>query len=195
MKPELILGAIGTALGILNFVYWAWWARREKFSVYSSGIHAHLEAKNNSQKSAAVTYPTTYLRLHVGCDLVMVRGGNETTILGVDVQFDKKIYEKLGTYFKLPLVNQSQLLTHNEECAILLRPKVPVSFNSWLNSFETNSRFEEEVNKAGDTLIKSLLKQFEKSNYRLCLLRYDGKELYWKFPDKWWRNLDKKLWG
>lgn len=33
MSFEMILGVVGTSLGVLNFVYYAWWARRQKIIV------------------------------------------------------------------------------------------------------------------------------------------------------------------
>ncbi len=33
------------------------------------------------------------------------------------------------------------------------------------------------------------------NNYKIVYYRYDDKMVSWKFPDRWWRNLGKKLWG
>ncbi len=201
MSIEVILVGIGILLGLVYFIYWAWWSKREKIVVISSDVFAFLETKNSVQKStAAVSSPEAHiLRLSSGCDLVLVKGEHEIKILGVKVEFDEKIYEKLSAYFELGRWNYLQLVTYNssekfDDPETLLRPKVPVSFNG-KSSFEANSKFDKEFSKLGDSPIESLLKQFNKSNYQLCLLRYDGKELCWRFPDKWWRNLGKKLWG
>jgi len=204
MSIELILGGVGTFLGLANFIYWAWWSKREKVAVISASVYAFLETKNDMQRlNAAVSSAKTYtLRLSAGCDLVLVKGEQEIKILGVNIRFNEKLYNKLATYFELPIVNLLPLLTYNSEgyseSARLLRPKVPVSFNNWV-SFEARSNFEEEQGKRGDEYadvsIDSLLRQFKRGEYELYLIRYDGKVLRWKFPDKWWRNLGKKIWG
>ncbi len=45
MSVELILGGIGTTLGIANFVYWAWLARRERVVIVNPQVYAYFLSK------------------------------------------------------------------------------------------------------------------------------------------------------
>jgi len=223
MSIEMILGIIGTVLGVANFVYWAWWAKRDKvailineryqgFPTYANFVPKGKEEIGPNEES--VTVDNHSLHIHVGCALVLTSGDKELEVMGVLIRLHKETSEKLKKYFRLPPGNCFSLHRYapdpkDRELGVVLEPKKYVDFTED-RLFECTDKFEERCKQLGFDLypqtddygeytvppefIKPLLEQL-RYKFELCWTRYDGKELCWKFPQKLWRNLGKRLWG
>jgi hypothetical protein len=105
MSVELILGGIGTALGISNFVYWAWWSKRERIKVINPAPCVWFFPKGTEHidyKNQRIKLKEHSLILAVDCNLAMTGGDKEIEIKGVYFEIDKKPYEILSQYFNIP---------------------------------------------------------------------------------------------
>ncbi len=206
MSTEMILGAIGTLLGVANFVYWAWLSKREKVAVvihpgYVGFVHKGEEAIGPGQKLTTVNKHS--LHIYVSCALVLTSGETELEVMEVEIQLHKETCEELRKYFQIPTHNRFYLYKYEldsngyRNLGTVLQPKKPVDFTED-RLFECTAEFEEEYDKIKNgshpEFIQPLLDELE-TKYQICWTRYDGKELCWKFPKKWWRNLGKRLWG
>lgn len=221
MSIELILGSIGTLLGVANFVYWAWLAKRDKVAIVTHDSWANFVPKGKKEigeggpKGELITVNNHSLHIYISCALVLTRGETEIEALEVEVKLHKKTCEELKKYFRIP--NHNGLILYRYELdtegyralSTILQPKKPVDFTED-RLFECTDKFEEKCKTLGFNLypetddygeytvppdfIKPLLEQLG-HKYQICWTRYDGKKVCWHFPDKWWRNLGKKLWG
>jgi len=218
MSIEFILGGIGTALGIANFVYWAWWAKRDKVAVVIHNNWANFVPKGKEEigpSGKLITVNKHSLHIYVSCALVLTSGEREIEMMGLEIKLHKETCEELKKYFQLPPGNRFAIYKYEtdiegyKELGAILQPKKPVDFTED-RLFECTDKFEEKCKRSGFDLyietddygeytvppdfIQPLLEKL-RCNFELCWKRYDGKELCWKFPQKWWRNLGKKLWG
>jgi len=217
MSIEMILGGIGTFLGVANLIYWAWWAKRDKVAVVMHESYANFVPKGREEIGPGdklIAVDNHSLHIHFSCALVLTSGERELEVMGVETRLHKETCEELKKYFQLPVLNRFRLYRYaaepkDREPGAILQPKKPVDFTED-RLFECTDEFEERCNKSGFDLypetddygeysvppdfIKPLLEQLS-HKFELCWERYDGKELCWRFPQKWWRNLGKKLWG
>lgn len=207
MSIELVLGGIGTLLGIANFIYWAWWAKRDKVLIVNSEVYPVFIPKGSwvdkSDGSRICLHNCAELSIEASCELVLANGQKEIEVKEVEVVFNQKILEKLREYFVLPFPNKLHLhhlqLYKDEQLpqTIVLEPKKTVPFKREV-SFNCTNGFQEEYEKMEDgcrpDYILSILDEIE-NRYQIRWTRYDGKRLSWRFPDRWYRNLGKKLWG
>ena len=207
MSIELILGGIGTLLGVANFAYWAWWAKRDKIAIVNSEVYPEFLHTgswiDNPDGARIFLHNYAELSMEVSCELVLTCGEKELEVREVEVVLDKKVCESLIRYFFIPRRNRLQLRYINvyEENPvpqpILLVPKKAVRFKREIR-LNCTDEFAKDYEKLEGgfcpEFIKALLDELE-IKYQICWERYDGKRLCWRFPDRWWRNLGKKLWG
>ncbi len=223
MGVETIILGIGVlislVLGIVNLL-----SRREKvailineryqgFATYANFVPKGKEEIGPGQK--LVTVDNHSLHIHVGCALVLTSGDKELEVMGVEIRLHKETSEKLKKYFRLPPRNRFPVYKYEtdpegyKELGAILQPKKYVDFTED-RLFECTDTFEERCKQLGFDLypqtddydeytvtpdfIEPLLEQL-RHKFELCWTRYDGKELCWRFPQKWWRNLGKRLWG
>jgi len=197
----IVIGSLGFALGVLNFVYWAWWARRDRVAIVINEIWTYLVPKGEEpigpeQKRVAVT--DHCLNIYISCALVLTRGEKEIEAKRVVVSLHKPTCEKLKKYFRLPDWNRFALLTYagagdpdDREPGGVLQPKKSVDFTRDL-LFKCTDEFKEKCENIGSgtwpDFIESLIEQLG-SEYEMCWTRYDDRELCWRFPQRWYRNL------
>jgi len=214
MSIELILGGIGTALGIANFVYWAWWSKRERIKVFNAVfcvwfIHKGAGRANVEGKWTELTKHS--LMLAVDCELVITRG-DKMEIRGVYLEIDKQPHEILNKYFEIPFARLSLETSdlNKQAGTVTLHPKKSIFFTreiictgrDVLDELCDKENYPEQPEE-DDThqyyykppdFLKQVLDKTS-TNYKIIYYRYDDKMVSWRFPDKWWRNLGKKLWG
>ncbi len=227
MSVELILGGIGAALGIANFVYWAWLARRERVVIVNPEVYTYFLPKGvqrvlEDKKPDGINNHA--LQIGVVCALALTNGEKEIEVNEVDFKLEKDVYKRLKEYFPTPFqryhesdpsyVLSFHLSTYaiNKEDRHLgasLQPKKSVDFTG-VYFLESTQKFDNEYETLGiapypdgsepeefiesPEFVKPILEEL-RTNYQICWTRYDGKELCWRFPNRWWRNLGKKLWG
>jgi len=206
MSIEMILGGIGTLLGVANFVYWAWLSKREKVAVvlhtsYVGFVHKGEETIGPGQE--LITVNKHSLHLNISCALVLTSGETEIEVMEVNIQLNKEACRELRKYFQIPINNRSYVYRYELDPegykvrGTVLQPKKPVDFTED-RLFVCTDEFEREYKKmkggSYPEFIQPLLDKLE-TEYQICWTRYDDKELCWKFPQKWWRNLGKRLWG
>ena len=227
MSVELILGGVGTFLGMANFIYWAWLARRERVVIVNPAVYTYF-LPQGVQRVLEDRKPDGIhnhaLQIEVVCTLALTNGEREIEVNEVDFKLEKNVYNRLKEYFLTPFQRQhgpfpSYVLSfHLPTYAIneddrhllsLLKPKTSVDFRG-VTFLESTERFDKDYEKLGiapytdgsepEEFIESpefaepILEELY-TNYQICWTRYDGKELCWRFPNRWWRNLGKKLWG
>jgi hypothetical protein len=143
------------------------------------------------------------LLIEASCELVLARGDKDLEVKEVEVILNKKTCENLRRYFFIPSHNRLGLRLINiyeDEPSlqpILLEPKRTIQFKREIYldcSDDFKKEYEKMENGSRPEPIQSLLDELE-NKYKICWTRYDGKRVCWKFPDKWYRNLGKKLWG
>ena len=206
MTVELILGGVGTFLGIANFIYWVWWARREKVAVVYPEVYAEFLPKGTRETTyggGIVTLSNDVLAIEVKCELVLTSREKGLEVKEVEAILDNKACKNLKKYFRFPLLNRLQLSHINAyegkpiPQPILLEPKKAVRFKRKI-PLNCTDEFEKEHKKTEGSsypeFIQPFLDELE-TEYQICWTRYDGKRSCWKFPEKWWRNLGKKIWG
>ena len=206
MSVELILGGVGTFLGIANFIYWVWWSKREKVAVANSDVYPEFLPKGAHEVTPYGGEPITLvnhsLSIWVGCELILINREQEIEIKDVQIKFDKVNSEKVREYFRLPRQNRfflyyTEPATNKRVPGAIIQPKKAVPFGVQ-RLFECTDKFEEEYGKLDSgsypELIQPLLDKLQ-TKYQICWTRYDGKTLCWVFPQRWWRNLGKRLWG
>ncbi len=164
------------------------------------------------------------LQIEVVCTLALTNGEKEIEVSEVDFKLEKNVYNRLKEYFLTPFQRQhgpasSYVLSfHLPTYAIneddrhilsVLKPKTSVDFRG-VNFLESTEKFDKDYEKLGiapyadgsepeefiesPVFVEPILEELH-TNYQICWTRYDGKELCWRFPNRWWRNLGKKLWG
>ena len=164
------------------------------------------------------------LQIEVVCTLALTSGEREIEVNEVDIKLEKNVYNRLKEYFLTPFQRQhgsapSYVLSfHLPTYAIneddrhllsVLKPKTIVDFRG-VNFLESTEKFDKDYEKLGiapypdgfepeeliesPEFVKPILKEL-RTNYQICWTRYDGKRVCWRFPNRWWRNLGKKLWG
>ena len=194
-------------LGLINFLWGpAILARRDKVAVVNSEVYPEFLRKGTRERTHGgdiITLVCDVLSIEVTCELVLTRGEKELEVKEVEVILDKRACEGLRRYFCFPLRNRlslQQVDDYGEELLlppILLAPKKTVRFKRRI-PLDCTDEFEKEYEKMESGsypgFIRLLLDELE-TKYQICWTRYDGKRLCWKFPQKWWRNLGKRLWG
>ena len=205
MSVELILGGAGTLLGLANFIYWAWWSKRDKVAVVNSEVYPEFLPKDtwtNRPDGFKVFLNYAELSVEVSCELVLTRG-EKLEVKEVEVILDKKTCESLKRYFRFPLRNRLQLY-HVNACegepllqAIALEAKKALPFKRII-PINCTDEFEKECEKmeggSCPEFIQPLLDELA-TKYQIYWTRYDRRRFCWRFPNRWWRNLGKKLWG
>ena len=185
MSVEMILGGIGTALGVANFVYWAWLARRERVVIIHPEVYTYFMPKG-VQRVLEDKKPDSIhnhaLQIEVVCTLAMTNGDREIEVNEVDFKLEKNVYNRLKEYFLTPFQRQhgpapSYVLSfHLPTYAIneddrhllsVLKPKTSVDFRG-VNFLESTEKFDKLKSK--DALkeslhdeLKSILKIKERS--------------------------------
>ncbi len=211
--------AITFVLGLINFLWGpAILARREKVAVVLHESYANFVPKGKEEIGPGdklTTVKNHSLHIHISCALVLTRGEKEIEVMGVGIKLHKETCEELKKYFRLPPGNRFSIYKYEtgpegyKELGAILQPKKPVDFTED-RLFECTDKLEERCKKSGFNLypetddwgeyteppdfIKPLLEKL-RHRFELCWERYDNKELCWRFPERWWRNLGKRLWG
>ena len=194
-------------LGLVNFLWGpAILAHRDKVVVVNSEVYPEFLPKGTRERTRGggiVTLACAVLSIEAGCELVLTSGEKELEVKEVEVLLNKKACESLGRYFRFPLRNRFQLeqvADYEEEILlppILLVPKKTVRFKRKM-PLNCTDEFEKEHEKMESgsypEFIQPLLDELE-TKYQIYWTRYDDKRLCWRFPQKWWRNLGKRLWG
>ena len=205
MSVETIVLSIGVvislALGIVNLL-----SRREKVVIVNTEVYPEFLPKGtwlHRQDGESIYLTCAELSMEATCELVLTSGQKEIEVKEVEVIFNKKSYETLKRYFNVPFRNRLGLYNldvfeeKDAPLPILLKPKRTLYFKRTL-PFNCTEEFEkeyEEMEKSSyPEFIQSILSELE-TKYQICWTRYDGKKLCWRFPNSWWRNLGKKLWG
>ena len=218
MDWQIILLWIGLfitfVLGLINFLWGpAILTRREKVAIVLHDSWANFVPKGKEEIGPGeklIPVNNHSLHIHISCALVLTRGEKDIEVMEVEIRLHKETCEELKKYFRLPNRNGFPLQKYAiEPLEYILQPKKPVDFTAD-QLFECTDEFERECDKLGFDLypesddwgeytkppdfIKPLLEKLS-HRFELCWERYDGKRLCWRFPDKWWGNLGKKLWG
>ena len=212
MSVELILGGAGTLLGVANFIYWAWWSKREKIKLVNPAFcvwFMHRGAGKVSVGDKNVELENHSLMLAADCNIVMTSGDKEMEIKGVYLDIEEQPYEMLNQYFVVPRRLCLESGTWDEPIRTeILYPKKSI-FLTNERIFPAREVFEDLCNEEKypeqperdddyyyrpPDFLKRVLDKAH-SNYKICFYRYDDKMISWRFPNKWWRNLGKKLWG
>jgi hypothetical protein len=213
MDMQIILLWIGLsitlALGLINFLWGpAILTRREKVAIVNPEVHTVFTPKNVRQKISediiALQYACDTVTIEASCELVLIQGEEKLEVKAVELIPDGKTLKDLESYLQLSDPDSLRLkqITDNEEekmlvAPILLSTKQPLRFQGEIY-LDCTDEFEKARDKIGlasyPKFIQGILDEV-KAKYQICWTRYDGKRLCWRFPDKWWRNLGKKLWG
>ena len=203
MLETIILGAgvvISLILGVINLS-----ARREKVAVVNPIVYAEFIPKGSwvdgPDGSRICLHNHAELSFEASCELVLTQGEKELEVRDVGIILDSKTCEKLKRYFYLPRHNRLTLYHSNAYNGdaipqpMILETKKTLCFKRVL-PITCADEFGEEYKKMEDgyrpEYIQPLLDELE-AKYMICWTRYDGKTFCWRFPDKWWRNLGKKL--
>jgi hypothetical protein len=198
----IILGAgvvISLILGVINLL-----ARREKISVLEHNIHTNILAPSEhflSLSGQMISSGKITLSITISCTIILLKG-QDTEIRDAVVSFNEDVYSQLGIYFKMPLLNRISL--NIEESYTRDSTFEPILLQSRKSVFLVNKlqitsmpSFEKAYAENDTTQImmkiRTLLQRLS-SKYKISWVRYDGKAICWKFPERWWRNLGKKLW-
>ena len=202
MSIELILGGVGTALGIANFVYWSWWAKRDKVEVVAPAVYADFLPRGAQENFPLgdVTLACAVIAVEASCELVLKSGDQELEVKSVEVFLDKKTCNKLSKYFESNRRSRFCLYPvddNNKKIPMLLTPKRSVIFQNKI-PIDCTDEFEKEFGNLDfhpcQNMLQPMVDELE-SKYGICWTRYDDKKVCWRFPNRWWRNLGKKLWG
>jgi len=195
--------AVTFVLGLINFLWGpAILARKEKVAVVNSEVYPQFLPKGSRidrrDGTSIFLHNHAELSMEVNCELVLTCGEKEL-VREVQVLLDKRTCESLKRYFHLPLRNRLHLEQINAyaEQPISLVPKKAVRFKSeiYLNCTDEFAKdYEKMEGSFCPEFIQPLLDELE-TRYQICWTRYDGRRLCWKFPQRWWRNLGKRLWG
>ena len=213
MSVELILGGAGTLLGLANFIYWAWWSKRERIKLVNPVCCVWFMHKGKGKVNVRDKYielKNHALEFLVDCNMVMTRGDKEIEVKGAYFDIGKKPNEILKNYFSIARSLPLESGTWDEPIEnVVLYPKKSVTFSKehlFLGKDSLDEPCKEEnypelpedddgkhLYKPPDFL-KHVLDDID-DNYTIRFYRYDDKMISWRFPDKWWRNLEKKLLG
>lgn len=202
---SVILGAgvvISLILGLINLS-----SRKEKVAVINPIVYAEFIPKGSwveAPDGSKLRIPNhAELDLEASCELVLKHGERDIEVKDVRILLDKKTCEKLKRYFFLPRHNWLTLYCtriDKDDTAsqpMILEMKRTLRFGRKL-PLNCLDEFMKELIKKPDgyrpEYIQPLLDDTEEK-YTICWTRYDDKTFCWRFPDKWWRNLGKKLWG
>jgi len=194
----ILLGSgvvISLVLGIFNLL-----RSREKVAIVRSEVYPAFFCKGTrvDTKLGDESYfiHNAALSLEVCCELVLVSGHAEIEVREVELKLDKFACDKLKVYFELPHFNRLFLYAEPMNApSSLLKIKKPIRFAAE-RLFESTEKFRSQYGEYHSTpeLIQPLFDKLE-NKYEICWTRYDDKKLCWKFPDKWWCNIGKRLWG
>jgi hypothetical protein len=193
-------------LGLINFLWGpAILSRREKIAILNPIFLAFFLSKETRQKASEgiiAECECDALGVKAGCELVLIKGERKLEIKEVEVILNEKACRGLERYFYLPYDNRfylAQTADYKEAQSpftpSLLSTKQAVSFEGE-ESFDCTDDFERERDKIGiDSYPEFIQPSLDKlkAKYQICWTRYDGKRIFWRFPDKWWRNLGKKI--
>ena len=172
-------------LGLINLLWGpAILKNREKVIITDNDVFADYSPKDKG------------LELWASCSLVLASGDRGFQVVDVMITFDRKACDNLKGFFNLPRKGRLRLYPENEEsnqewrrASAFLEPGKLISFHRKIFIDESKGA---KIEAPRD--IQPYLDQIE-AKYDICWTRYDGKKVCWKFPNKWRRNLGKKLWG
>ena len=201
--------AITLVLGLVNFLWGpAILARREKIAVVRPEVYPEFLPPGTSMRrigGESIALIHAQLSIEARCELVLIRGEKESEVRDVEVILHEVTCNQLRRYFNLPRRNRlyldpieiTDISTEVVLTRAILQPKKPMRFEDKVY-LDCTDEFKKEYEKMGrgsyPEFIQPLLDELE-TKYQICWTRYDGKELCRHFPDKWWRNLGKRLWG
>jgi hypothetical protein len=213
MDVQIILLWIGLsitfALGLINFLWGpAILTRREKVAIVNPEVYTFFVPKDMRQKASegiiALQYECDAVQVEVSCELVLIQGEGKLEVKAVELMLDEQVLKGLENYLHPPDPDSLRLnqITDNEAEEILVTPillstKQSLRFHGGLY-LDCTDGFEKARDKIGlDSYPKFIQGILDKvrSEYQICWTRYDGKRICWRFPDRWWRNLGKKIWG
>ncbi len=191
---------------MINFLWGpAILSRREKVAIVNPEVYAEFVLKGTRETTygGILTVKNYIVSIEARCELVLTNGGKGVEVKEVEVILDKKACKSLRGYFHIPLRNRLQLSHINAyegkplPQPIVLESKKTVRFKRKI-PLNCTDKFEKEYGKMESgsypEFIQPLLDKLE-AKYHICWTRYDGKKLCWTFPQKWCRNLGKRLWG
>ena len=200
--------AITFMLGLLNFLWGGGiLSRRERVLVVDSDVLADFLPKGTREDIGGdiVTLERACLSIYASCDLVLTSGEKDLEVKSVKVKLDKKHYKKLKRYFKIPLRNNIHMRPWSRykevycekevfppPSSLILKRAVRFKRKVLLDCTDEYELKFGEIPRPG--FIQPILDEVE-AKFQICWTRYDGKSVCWRFPNKWWCNLGKKLWG
>ena len=204
MDWQTIILAIGVlislVLGVINLL-----ARREKVAIVNPEVYAEFLSKGTRENTygGILTLSNHIVSIEARCELVLTSEEKEVEVKEVEVILDNKTCRSLRRYFHTPLRNRLKLSHTNAyegkplPQPIVLEYKKTVQFKRKI-PLNCTAAFEAELEKMESGSYPDFIQPFLdnlETKYQICWTRYDGKRSCWKFPDKWWRNLGKKLLG
>ena len=191
--------------GLAGLIFWL--ARRDRVAVVDHEVYPEFLPKGAREEmkgfGQSVTLSCHTLAIEARCDLVLTSGPKELEVAGVKVILDKAACERLRKHFHPPfsnwirLPNEDPVTGQPPTCTGILKLKKREHFEHkvWQDCTDDFERIYEEVgNGPLPSSIKPLMATLEEK-YQIWWTRYDDKQLCWRFPDRWYRNLGKKIWG
>lgn len=207
MGIELVLGSIGTVLGIVNIFYWAWWIRRDRIIVVNAEVYPEFIPNGSwvdaPDGSRIMLHNYAELSLELKCELVLMRGHNEIDLRKVEVVFDKTILKNLKRYFTIPFRDNVHIElyppnNHEREYQFISIFLKKTAFFQRKLFFNCSEGFLEEIQEREKGYrpesLQDLLDEMA-GKYQVIWTRCDGSRSRWKVPDRWYRNLGNKTWG
>jgi len=181
--------------------------RREKVIVRNSEVCAEFLRKGTREMFYGhitrniITLACDVISIDASCDLVLTGGEQELEVKEVEVILDKKARKSLERYFRIRNSIELQQVDYYEgkplSPPILLVPRKTARFRNKV-PFDCTNEFEKEYEKMESgsypEFVQPLLDKLE-TKYQICWTRYDYRRLCWRFPQKWWRNPGKRVWG
>jgi len=202
----IVIGGLGFALGVCNFVYWGWWTRREMVKVREQKVEVSLVRENTS----APPYYIETKRIFLRATFKLVRSGGEDDLYleSAYLTLDKALCQELDQYFDMP--HEGKIYWNGEYRGIeggwdrwlRKREPVPVVISDTCSPKEALSNLEKELHCArteeqlkhkqtmlGD--IKGKVKKLD-AKYKICWIDSQGKQWPYRFPRKWWHKFIPK---
>ena len=127
------MGGAGTLLGVVNFIYWAWWSKRERIKIVNPMCcvwFIHKGAGKVNVRDKYIELKNHSLMFVVDCNLVMTKGDKEIEIKGIYFDIDEKPYEILRKYFSIARSLPLESGTWDEPIrTVVLYPKKSIAFS------------------------------------------------------------------
>ena len=123
MSIELILGGIGSGLGGLNFLYWAWWARRDIVRIQNQRLEINAVEEDRPEPPRYLPNPELD-RVFINAEFELVRshGVKECFVRFAWLELSKTLCDSLNQYFEMPTDGRIQLFVISRTDAEVTKP-------------------------------------------------------------------------